>query len=60
MADDLGPDLLTESTAPVAAIAHRVGYADAFGFSAAFKRFHGVSPSKYRQACHQGAECAPA
>ncbi|MFI0469734.1 hypothetical protein ACH347_37190 [Saccharopolyspora sp. 5N102] len=34
-------------------MAHRVGYADAFGFSAAFKRFHGVSPSKYRQ----DAEC---
>ncbi|MEV0085187.1 helix-turn-helix transcriptional regulator [Saccharopolyspora sp. NPDC050642] len=50
----LAADLLAESTDPVAAIAHRVGYADAFGFSAAFKRFHGVSPSKYRQE----AECA--
>ncbi|MCP2169143.1 AraC-type DNA-binding protein [Goodfellowiella coeruleoviolacea] len=42
-------DLLTESTATVAAVARQVGYADAFGFSAAFKRFHAVSPSEYRR-----------
>jgi AraC-like DNA-binding protein len=45
----LAADLLTGSdTATVAAVARRVGYADAFGFSAAFKRFHGCSPSAYR------------
>ncbi|MGZ3147967.1 AraC family transcriptional regulator [Lentzea chajnantorensis] len=44
----LAADLLTDSTATVAAVAKRVGYADAFGFSAAFKRVHGVSPSEYR------------
>ena len=44
----LAADLLTGSTTTVAAVAHRVGYADAFGFSAAFKRSHGVSPSGYR------------
>ncbi|MEV6234041.1 helix-turn-helix transcriptional regulator [Saccharopolyspora shandongensis] len=48
---------LAESTAPVAAIAHRVGYSDALGFSAAFKRFHGVSPSKYRQDAGTSARC---
>ncbi|MGY0058733.1 AraC family transcriptional regulator [Streptomyces sp. LZ34] len=61
----LAADLLTESTATVAAVAHRVGYADAFGFSAAFKRVHGVSPSEYRRTCGAdadcvGRECAPA
>lgn len=61
----LAADLLTDSTATVAAVARRVGYADAFGFSAAFKRVHGVSPSEYR-ACHEpeserlGTEWAPA
>ncbi|MFC7547238.1 AraC family transcriptional regulator [Plantactinospora sp. GCM10030261] len=44
----LAADLLAGSTTTVAAVARRVGYADAFGFSAAFKRFHGVSPSAYR------------
>jgi AraC-like DNA-binding protein len=28
----------------------RVGYADAFGFSAAFKRHKGLSPSAFRAA----------
>ncbi|URN12982.1 AraC family transcriptional regulator [Streptomyces radiopugnans] len=61
----LAADLLTaEPTATVAAVARRVGYADAFGFSAAFKRFHGVSPSEYRRTCRPGAdragtECPP-
>lgn len=53
----LAADLLTGSTATVAAVAHRVGYADAFGFSAAFKRFHGVSPSQYRKSCREDADC---
>ncbi|WP_089959555.1 AraC family transcriptional regulator [Lentzea xinjiangensis] len=44
-------DLLTESSATVAAVARRVGYADAFGFSAAFKRVHGFSPSECRSRC---------
>lgn len=44
----LAADLLTESTAPLASVAQRVGYADAFGFSTAFKRLHGISPSAYR------------
>ncbi|GLF93211.1 AraC family transcriptional regulator [Streptomyces yaizuensis] len=44
----LAADLLTGSAATVAAVAHQVGYADAFGFSSAFKRVHGVSPTAYR------------
>ncbi|WP_313717025.1 AraC family transcriptional regulator, partial [Arsenicicoccus bolidensis] len=32
----------------VGAIAHRVGYASPFSFSAAFKREYGVSPQAYR------------
>lgn len=44
----LAADLLATSTSTVASVAHQVGYADAFGFSAAFKRVHGVSPSESR------------
>ncbi|MFC4855131.1 AraC family transcriptional regulator [Actinophytocola glycyrrhizae] len=47
----LAVDMLTGTTATVAAVAHQVGYADAFGFSTAFKRFHGVSPTECRRAC---------
>jgi len=52
----LAADLLAErTTATVSAIARHVGYADAFGFSAAFKRVRGVTPSEYRRAVtHQG------
>ncbi|MFF2925784.1 AraC family transcriptional regulator [Streptomyces celluloflavus] len=45
----LAADLLGRPELTVAAVAHRVGYADAFGFSAAFKRVRGVSPSAYRR-----------
>jgi AraC-like DNA-binding protein len=45
----LAADLLTESTATVAAVARQVGYADAFSFSAAFKRRHGMSPTEHRR-----------
>jgi len=60
----LAADLLTNSTATVGAVAHQVGYADAFGFSAAFKRVHGASPSEYRRTCRTdaacvGSECTP-
>ncbi|WKX71107.1 AraC family transcriptional regulator [Streptomyces sp. XD-27] len=44
----LAADLLAEPAATVASVARRVGYADAFGFSAAFKRVRGVSPSAHR------------
>lgn len=47
----LAADLLAESPATVAAVARQVGYADAFGFSAAFKRVHGFSPSECRSRC---------
>ncbi|MDT0547091.1 MULTISPECIES: AraC family transcriptional regulator [Streptomyces] len=56
----LAADLLTGSTATVAAVARQVGYADAFGFSAAFKRIHGVSPSEYRRTCRTDADCVGA
>ncbi|GGN13076.1 hypothetical protein GCM10011609_61860 [Lentzea pudingi] len=48
-------DLLAESSATVASVARRVGYADAFGFSAAFKRVHGFSPSECRSRCAESA-----
>jgi AraC-like DNA-binding protein len=46
----LAADLLAERTsATVSEVARHVGYADAFGFSAAFKRVRGVTPSEYRR-----------
>ncbi|MDF5751553.1 AraC family transcriptional regulator [Spongiactinospora sp. TRM90649] len=44
----LAADMLAERASTVAAVARRVGYSDAFGFSAAFKRTRGMSPSAYR------------
>ncbi|WP_405629697.1 AraC family transcriptional regulator [Streptomyces sp. NBC_00016] len=44
----LAADLLGEPDATLATVAHRVGFANAFALSAAFKREHGVSPSEYR------------
>ncbi|MEE1928145.1 AraC family transcriptional regulator [Streptomyces sp. TRM 70351] len=46
----LAADLLVErESATVADVARAVGYSDPFGFSAAFKRVRGVSPSEFRR-----------
>jgi AraC-like DNA-binding protein len=47
---NLAAELLSEPGATVAAVARRVGYSDAFSFSAAFKRERGASPSSYATA----------
>ncbi|WP_280265564.1 AraC family transcriptional regulator [Nocardia wallacei] len=47
---DEAETLLTDTDLSVARIAETVGYADAFGFSAAFKRHRGMSPSAFRLA----------
>ncbi|WP_369217183.1 AraC family transcriptional regulator [Streptomyces flavofungini] len=44
----LAAELLAEPGATVAAVAGQVGYADGFGFSDAFKRTRGITPSGYR------------
>lgn len=44
----IAADLLVEPEATIAGVARRVGYADAFNFSAAFKRVKGMSPSNHR------------
>ncbi len=44
----LAADLLRTSDLTLEAIAHRVGYANAFAFSVAFTRVRGLSPSGYR------------
>lgn len=57
----LAADLLVEQeAATIAAVAHLVGYSDAFAFSAAFKRIRGVSPSEFRRTIGgpQGRPCA--
>jgi AraC-like DNA-binding protein len=46
----LAADLLRESDTTLEAIARRVGYANSFAFSVAFKRVRGVSPNHHRQA----------
>ncbi len=49
----LAADLLIEQkTATVADVARTVGYADPFGFSAAFKRVRGSNPSEFRHTVH--------
>lgn len=45
----LGADLLRNTEATVATVAHKVGYDDPFAFSVAFKRARGVSPSTWRR-----------
>ncbi|WP_067828842.1 AraC family transcriptional regulator [Nocardia inohanensis] len=47
---DEAEDLLTDAQLTVAQVAKSVGYADAFGFSAAFKRHKGMSPTAFRAA----------
>nr|WSW65403.1 AraC family transcriptional regulator [Streptomyces sp. NBC_00995] len=42
-------DLLRETDATVEAVAHKVGYGQAFAFSTAFKRVRGVSPQDFRK-----------
>ncbi|MET8089810.1 AraC family transcriptional regulator [Micromonospora sp. NPDC005220] len=51
-------DMLAESTATVAAVARHLGYADALGFSAAFKRVHGMSPTGHRRLTRVDATAA--
>jgi AraC-like DNA-binding protein len=43
-------DLLRGTDATVGSIARKVGYANAFGFSVAFKRLRGVTPTEHRAA----------
>ncbi|MFI1356466.1 cupin domain-containing protein [Streptomyces sp. NPDC020898] len=49
----LAADLLRAPEATLAMVADRVGFANAFAFSAAFKREFGVSPSEYRTRVHE-------
>ncbi|WP_116203791.1 AraC family transcriptional regulator [Amycolatopsis circi] len=47
----LAADLLAEQPSmPITEVARAVGYSDAFGFSAAFKRVRGVNPTGHRRA----------
>jgi AraC-like DNA-binding protein len=45
----LAADLLREPNATLEAVAHRVGYSNAFALSTAFKRVRGISPTQHRQ-----------
>lgn len=52
-------ELLTASELPIAEIAWRMGYADATGFSHAFRRWTGLSPRAFRKRQDGAAEGAP-
>lgn len=54
----LTTDLLRSGDATLESIARRVGYANAFALSAAFKRVNGLSPSRYREQ-YLGVALAP-
>jgi AraC-like DNA-binding protein len=45
----LAADLLANPDTTIAAVAAQVGYASPFGFSTAFKRRYGISPTAHRQ-----------
>lgn len=51
--------LLTDSTAPVAAIARRVGYQDASYFIKHFRRAHQATPGQWRDAARPGSAVLP-
>lgn len=52
---DEAEELLADRSLTVAQVAKAVGYADAFGFSAAFKRHRGLRPSDFRATSGLGA-----
>jgi AraC-like DNA-binding protein len=45
----LAARLLRDTTDPLAAVAHTVGYSSEFAFAKAFKRHHGTAPGTYRR-----------
>ncbi|MER5619130.1 AraC family transcriptional regulator [Streptomyces sp. NPDC002215] len=45
---DLAADLLRETEATVGSIARKVGYANTFALSVAFKRLRGITPTQHR------------
>lgn len=45
----LAADLLADPDATIGSVATRVGYANAFALSAAFKRVHGMAPTEFRR-----------
>ncbi|MEU5763279.1 AraC family transcriptional regulator [Nocardia sp. NPDC047648] len=52
---DEAEELLADRSLTMAQVAKAVGYADAFGFSAAFKRLRGIRPTDFRAATGLGA-----
>jgi AraC-like DNA-binding protein len=56
----LAADLLRTSDLTIETIAHRVGYANAFALSVAFKRTRGVSPTQYRAGDRGTGDSPPA
>jgi AraC-like DNA-binding protein len=55
----LAADLLADPNTTIAAVASQVGYASPFGFSAAFKRRYGISPTAHRRPPHDPSDAPP-
>ena len=55
---DMAADLLSETDAPLAVVAERVGYGSPFALSTAFKRVKGQSPQQYRTRARRSAAAA--
>ncbi|MDG4768318.1 AraC family transcriptional regulator [Solwaraspora sp. WMMD406] len=51
---DLAARRLRDTSRPVAAIAHEVGYTSEFAFNRAFTRAHGCPPGRYRRQAGRG------
>lgn len=52
---DMAADLLRETDATVGSIARKVGYANTFALSVAFKRLRGITPTEHRAPGARGA-----
>jgi len=55
----IAADLLSDPQLTLGAVAARVGYADAFALSAAFKRAYAIAPSEYRRRSMTSGDASP-
>ncbi len=56
---DRAAELLASDQGTVRDVAHRVGYRQPAQFAKAFRRRHGVTPSRYRTAAHRSPRAEP-
>ncbi len=56
---DRAAELLASDQGTVRDVAHRVGYRQPAQFAKAFRRRHGVTPSRYRTTAHRSSQAEP-